>query len=72
MSEWNAMTYEGKPTILRVVREEAERLFALADRPEAWESPTACADWSTRDIVGSHHRHDRGLLPRLRCGARDR
>jgi uncharacterized protein (TIGR03083 family) len=51
MSEWNAMTYEGKDTILRVVRTEAERLFALADRPEAWEAPTACEGWSTRDIV---------------------
>src|SRR4029077_15524221 len=52
MREWNAMTFEGKPTILRVVRAEAERMFALAERPEVWESPTACADWSTRDIVG--------------------
>jgi uncharacterized protein (TIGR03083 family) len=52
MSEWNATTYEGKATILRVVRDEAERMFALADKPEVWESPTACAGWSTRDIVG--------------------
>src|SRR4029077_2680288 len=52
MSEWNAMTFEGKPTILRVVRDEAERMFALADRPEIWESPTACAGCSTRDVVG--------------------
>src|SRR3954454_11718209 len=52
MSEWNAMTFEGKPTILRVVRDEAERMFAMAERPEVWESPTACTDWSTRDIVG--------------------
>jgi uncharacterized protein (TIGR03083 family) len=51
MSEWNAMTYEGKDTILRVVRDEAERLFALAERPEIWEAPTACEGWSTRDIV---------------------
>jgi len=51
MSEWNAMTYEGKDTILRVVRHEAQRFFALADRPEAWEAPTACERWSTRDIV---------------------
>ena len=51
MSEWNAMTYEGKDTILRVVRNEAERLFALADRPDAWEVPTPCEGWSTRDIV---------------------
>jgi uncharacterized protein (TIGR03083 family) len=52
MSEWNAMTYDGKSTILRVVRDEAERMFALAERPEVWESPTACAGWSTRDVVG--------------------
>ena len=51
MSEWNAMTFEGKDTIQRVVHDEAERFFALADRPEAWEAPTACAKWSTRDIV---------------------
>jgi uncharacterized protein (TIGR03083 family) len=51
MSEWNAMTYEGKNTILRVVRTEAERLFALAERPEGWDAPTACERWSTRDVV---------------------
>ena len=34
MSTWNAMSYEGKETILRVVRQEAEGLFALAARPE--------------------------------------
>ena len=51
MSEWNAMTYEGKDTILRVVREEAEGLFALAEQPGAWERPTPCDGWSTRDIV---------------------
>jgi uncharacterized protein (TIGR03083 family) len=52
MSQWNAMTYEGKDTILRVVREEAEGLFALAERPENWEAPTACTEWTTRDVVG--------------------
>ncbi len=52
MSEWNAMTYEGKDTILRVVRNEAERMFALAERPEVWDAPTACEGWSTADIVG--------------------
>ncbi|MCW2598901.1 MAG: maleylpyruvate isomerase family mycothiol-dependent enzyme [Frankiales bacterium] len=51
MNEWNAMTYEGKDTILRVVRNEAAQLFALADRPEAWDAPTACEGWSTRDVV---------------------
>lgn len=51
MSEWNAMTYEGKDTIMRVVRREAEGMFDIAARPEAWEAPTACEGWTTRDIV---------------------
>jgi uncharacterized protein (TIGR03083 family) len=46
------MTYEGKDTILRVVRQEAEAMFAMVERPESWEAPTACAGWSTRDVVG--------------------
>ena len=52
MSEWNAMTFEGKDTILRVVRDEAERFFTLADAPGAWERPTPCNGWTTRDLVG--------------------
>ena len=52
MSEWNAMTYEGKDTILRVVRSEAQRFFALASPPEAWERPTvSCPGWTTRDAA---------------------
>ena len=73
MSEWNAMTYEGKDTILRVVRDEAERLFALAEQPgDLGRGRPPCDGWSTRDIVGAHRRHDRGLLPRLRRGPRRR
>jgi uncharacterized protein (TIGR03083 family) len=52
MGEWDATTYEGKDTILRVVREEAQRLFALAEVAEVWDRRTACARWSTRDVVG--------------------
>jgi uncharacterized protein (TIGR03083 family) len=52
MSDWNPMTYEGKDTILRVVREEAERMFALAEKPDAWEAPTACEDWKVKDVIG--------------------
>lgn len=52
MGEWDATTYEGKDTILRVVRQEADRLFALAEPPEVWERETACARWSARDVVG--------------------
>ncbi len=51
MNEWNAMTYEGKETILAVVRTEAERMFAMADAPGAWDAPTACTGWSTRDVI---------------------
>ncbi len=52
MTEWDAMSYEGKDTILRVVRDEAERLFEMAEQPGAWEAPTACESWSVKDIVG--------------------
>jgi uncharacterized protein (TIGR03083 family) len=52
MSNWNAMSYEGKETILRVVRQEAEGMFALADKPAVWEMATPCTEWQVRDIVG--------------------
>ncbi|HEY2958180.1 MAG TPA: maleylpyruvate isomerase family mycothiol-dependent enzyme [Actinomycetota bacterium] len=52
MSAWNGMTYEGKDNLLRVVREEAERFFAMAEAPDAWDAPTACTGWSVRDVVG--------------------
>ncbi len=52
MSEWNAMTFEGKPTILRVVRDQASQMFTLAEQPDAWESKTACEDWEVRDVIG--------------------
>lgn len=52
MSAWNGMTYEGKENLLRVVRAEAERFFALVSEPDAWEAPTACEGWEVRDVVG--------------------
>ena len=52
MNAWDATTYEGKDTILRVVRDEAERFMDLAGRPGAWDAPTACEDWAVRDVVG--------------------
>ena len=52
MTEWDATSYEGKDTILRVVRNEAERMFDLAERPGAWEAPTACENWRVKDIIG--------------------
>jgi uncharacterized protein (TIGR03083 family) len=52
MSEWNAMTYEGKDTILRVVQREADQMFALAEQPGAWDAPTACESWRVKDVIG--------------------
>ena len=52
MSEWDATTYEAKDNLLRVVRHEADRFFALAQAPGAWEAPTACPEWQVRDLVG--------------------
>jgi uncharacterized protein (TIGR03083 family) len=52
MTEWNAMTYEGKDTILRVVRDQAQQMFALAEQPGAWDAPTACESWEVRDVIG--------------------
>jgi uncharacterized protein (TIGR03083 family) len=52
VSEWDATSYEGKGPILRVVRSEADRLFEMAEKPGAWEAPTACESWKVRDIVG--------------------
>ena len=49
---WNAMTYDGKETILRVVRDQAEGFFALAEESETWTADTACPEWEVRDIVG--------------------
>jgi len=52
MGGWNAMTFEGRDTILRVVRQESDQFFDLASAPDAWERPTACPEWQVRDVVG--------------------
>src|SRR6266536_471862 len=52
MSGWNAMSYDGKDNLLRVVREQADSMFALAEAPGAWEASTACTGWAVRDVVG--------------------
>ena len=51
MSTWNAMSYEAKETILRVVRTEAEQFFALVDGDEVWGAPTGAGHWQVRDVV---------------------
>jgi uncharacterized protein (TIGR03083 family) len=50
--QWDATNYASKGNLLRVVRDEAERFFALAEVPENWQSPTASGHWQVRDIVG--------------------
>jgi uncharacterized protein (TIGR03083 family) len=52
MGEWDATTFAGKPTILRVVRQEADKLFEMVSPPEVWDRETACDKWTTRDVVG--------------------
>jgi uncharacterized protein (TIGR03083 family) len=52
MGEWNAMSIEGKDTILRVVRDHADQMFSMASDPAAWNAPTACHGWQTRDVIG--------------------
>ena len=45
MSAWNAMTYEGRDNLLRVVRQQAQGFFELVSSPQVWEQRTACANW---------------------------
>jgi uncharacterized protein (TIGR03083 family) len=52
MTTWNAMSYDGKDTVLRVVRQEAEQFFAMVDNDDVWEAPTGAGHWQVRDIVG--------------------
>jgi uncharacterized protein (TIGR03083 family) len=48
--QWNATNYAAKDNLLRIVREEAEAFFALAE-PSNWNSPTTSGHWLVRDIV---------------------
>jgi uncharacterized protein (TIGR03083 family) len=52
VSQWDGTTFESKENLLRVVRREAEGMFALAEKPDVWEAPTACTEWQVRDIIG--------------------
>jgi uncharacterized protein (TIGR03083 family) len=51
-AQWDATNPASKENLLRVVRDEAERMFALAEVPENWEKPTASGHWQVRDIIG--------------------
>jgi uncharacterized protein (TIGR03083 family) len=49
---WDAMNPASKSNLLRVVREEAAGMLALASPPENWQAPTASGHWQVRDIIG--------------------
>jgi uncharacterized protein (TIGR03083 family) len=51
VSEWNGMSFEGKDTMLRVVRQEAELFFGMVKSDEVWEAPTGAGHWQVRDVV---------------------
>jgi len=61
MNAWDATTYEGKETILRVVRDEAARLTELAGRPGAWEAPAASGRSNAGTVRGDQEIADRYL-----------
>lgn len=52
MGEWNFMDPASKGNLLRVIHQEAEQMFALADAPGAWEAPTGAGHWQVRDVIG--------------------
>ena len=52
MNDWDATHYDAKDNVLRVVRLEAEALFAMAEAGDCWTAATACPQWEVRDVVG--------------------
>jgi uncharacterized protein (TIGR03083 family) len=50
-AEWDATNPASKDNLLRVVREQEERMLQLAEVPENWEKSTPCGHWQVRDIV---------------------
>src|SRR5579863_645382 len=48
----NPMDYNGKDTVLDVVRTERAKFYDIIDDPENWYVQTRCSEWEVRDIVG--------------------
>jgi uncharacterized protein (TIGR03083 family) len=63
--QWDATNYAAKDNLLRVVRDEAEHFFALAEVPENWHSPTTSGHWQVRDLVGHLIDTTEGYLERF-------
>jgi len=46
------MDYDGKDTVLDVIRQESRVFFNLIDDPMNWNVQTRCTEWEVRDLVG--------------------
>ena len=62
MSSWNAMTYEGKDTILRVVRNEAEQFFEHGGQRRGLGGADGRRALAGPRPRGPPRRHDGGVL----------
>jgi uncharacterized protein (TIGR03083 family) len=64
-AQWDATNFAAKDNLLRVVREEAEGFFALAEKPENWESPTPAGHWRVKNLVAHIADTTEGYLERF-------
>src|SRR5947209_13752072 len=48
----NPMDYNGKDTVLDVVRTERANFYNIIDNPDNWYVQTRCSEWEVRDMVG--------------------
>ncbi|MGH3116866.1 MAG: maleylpyruvate isomerase family mycothiol-dependent enzyme [Gaiellales bacterium] len=61
---WDAMQFAARDNLLRVVKNEANSVFALTEKN--WESPTTSGHWEARDIIGHLVDVTEGYLDRFK------
>ncbi len=49
---WDFLNPASKGRVLDVLQREVGEMFELAAEPARWHTPTACAGWEVRDMVG--------------------
>ncbi len=49
---WNFLNPASKARVLEAIRHQSDAMFGLADDPQHWRIPTACAGWELRDMIG--------------------
>ena len=64
-SQWDATNFAAKDNLLRVVREEAEGFFDIAEKPEHWDAPSPAGHWRVRNIVAHIADTTEGYLERF-------